>query len=346
MPNTVPDTNEPVSIEVGADAFRYRVASRWPTLPADMNLVEVTAVATDSRGRVFVFNRGSHPVAIFSAEGDFIASWGAGLFARPHGITIGPDDAVYCVDDLDHTVKKFSLDGRLILKLGTSGQFSDTGATTVDFRNIQRAGPPFNFPTNLAISPNGDLYVADGYGNARIHRFTSDGTLVMSWGEPGSGPGQFHVPHGIAIDRRGTVYVADRENSRLQLFTADGEFLTEWTDIARPCQVFIDDNSNVYVAELGYRAGMWPGTHPPAPTATGGRLSIFDLHGKLLARWGGGENPCAAGDFFAPHDVWVDSHGDIYVSEVTMSAGGNRGLVDPHCHCVQKFIRLPETEVS
>jgi DNA-binding beta-propeller fold protein YncE len=216
----------------------------------------------------------------------------------------------------------------------------------VDFRNIQRPGPPFNFPTNLAISPNGDLYVADGYGNARIHRFSPDGTLLMSWGEPGSGPGQFHVPHGIAIDRHGTIYVADRENSRIQLFTAEGKFLTEWTDIARPCQVFIDDTSCVYVAELGYRAGMWPGTHPPTPAATGGRLSIFDIHGQLLARWGGGDNPCAPGDFFAPHDVWVDSRGDIYVSEVTMSAGGNRGLVDPRCHCIQKFIRLPKRDAS
>jgi DNA-binding beta-propeller fold protein YncE len=322
------------------------VASDWPALPAGMDLVEVTGVATDSLGRVYVFNRGQHPVAIFSAQGDFISSWGESVFVRPHGITIGPDDAVYCVDDLDHTVKKFTPEGQLILTLGTSGQFSDTGATTVDFRNIQRAGPPFNFPTNLAISATGDLYIADGYGNARIHRFSGDGELLTSWGEPGSGPGQFHVPHGIAIDQQGTVYVADRENSRLQMFTANGEFLNEWTSIARPCQVFIDGHSNVYVAELGYRAGMWPGTHPPTPTATGGRMSIFDLNGRLLARWGGGDHPCAPGDFFAPHDVWVDSRGDIYVGEVTMSAGGNRGLVDPHCHCLQKFVRLPEVDAS
>jgi DNA-binding beta-propeller fold protein YncE len=344
MSNTIPDTNERAAVVVGSGAFRYQVASIWPTLPADMDLIEVTAVSTDSRGRVYVFNRGIHPVAIFSAEGDFVSSWGEGLFTRPHGITIGHEDAVYCVDDLDHTVKKFTSDGRLTRKLGTSGQSSDTGATTVDFRNIRHAGPPFNFPTNLAISPNGDLYVADGYGNARIHRFSPDGKLLMSWGEPGSGPGQFHVPHGIAIDRQGTVYVADRENSRIQLFSSEGEFLTEWTDIARPCQVFIDEDSIVYVAELGYRAGMWPGTYPPTPAATGGQISIFDTHGQLLARWGGGDTPCAPGDFFAPHDVWVDSRGDIYVSEVTMSAGGNRGLVDPHCHSIQKFIRLPEVD--
>src|SRR5206468_503215 len=140
----------------------------------------------------------------------------------------------------------------------------------------------FHFPTNLAVGPNGDWYISDGYGNARIHRFSPDGKLKHSWGEPGSGPGQFHVPHGIAIDRQGIIYVADRENSRLQLFSPDGEFLNEWPDIARPCEVAIDDKGRVFLAELGYRAGMWPGTIAPSPNAPGGRVSIFDATGKLL----------------------------------------------------------------
>jgi DNA-binding beta-propeller fold protein YncE len=159
------------------------------------------------------------------------------------------------------------------------------------------------------------------------------------WGQPGTGPGEFRIPHGIAIDSAGTVYVADRENSRLQMFDANGELLAMWTDVARPCQVFIDREGKVYVAELGYRAGMWPGTTAPTPDATGGRVSIFDRTGQLLARWGGGENPTAAGDFFAPHDVAVDSRGDVYVAEVTMSAGGNRGLVSADCHSLRKFTR-------
>jgi DNA-binding beta-propeller fold protein YncE len=183
------------------------------------------------------------------------------------------------------------------------------------------------------------LYVSDGYGNARIHKFTADGGLLLSWGEPGVGPGQFHVPHGIAVDRNGTVYVADRENCRLQLFDPDGKFISEWTDVARPCEVFIDGQDNVWVAELGFRAGMWAGTTAPTPDATGGRVSVFNSQGQLKARWGGGTNPCAPGDFFAPHDVWIDSHGDVYISEVVMSAGGARGLVSPTCHTLQKFVR-------
>jgi DNA-binding beta-propeller fold protein YncE len=301
--------------------------------------VEVAAVATDSRDRVYVFNRGPRPVIVCSPEGDVLHTWGEGQFARAHGITIGPDDAVWCVDDFDHTVRKFTTDGRLLMTLGESGRFADTGATTVDFRTIRRSGPPFNFPTNLAISPDGVLYVSDGYGNARVHRFSPAGELLGSWGEPGGGPGGFRIPHGIAIDTAGRVYVADRENSRIQRFSPEGEFLDQWTDVARPCEVFLDRQGIVYVAELGYRAGMWPGTEPPHADVTGGRLSLFNQEGRLLARWGGGENPCAAGDFFAPHDVWVDSRGSIYVSEVVQSAGGNRGLVPPDCHTLQKFTR-------
>ena len=315
----------------------FRTLSDWAQLPEGWSFGEVTATAIDSRDRVFVFNRGAHPLQIFDRDGRFLESWGESLFARPHGITIAPDDTVWCVDDLDHTVKKFSPRGELLLQLGTSGRHSDTGATTVDYRTILHEAGPFNFPTNLALAANGELYITDGYGNARVHRYSPEGELISSWGEPGAGPGQFHLPHGIAIAKDGTVFVADRENSRLQLFDPAGRYLDEWTDIARPCQVFIAPDERVYVAEVGYRAGMWPGTHPPTPSARGGCVSIFDRTGHLQARWGGGDDPCAPGDFFAPHDIKVDRNGAIYVSEVVLSAGGNRGLIDPSCHTLQKF---------
>ena len=322
----------------------FEADDQWAKPPSGWAWKEATSVAVDLRDRVFVFSRGDHPLMIFDRDGTFVASWGEGVFARAHGICIGPDDSVYCTDDLDHTVRKFTPDGTLMMTLGTSGKPSDTGATSIDYRTITHAGPPFHFPCNVALAPTGEIYVCDGYGNARVHKFTHDGKLLFSWGEPGSGPGQFHIPHGIAVDRHGTVYVADRENSRIQLFSADGNYLSEWTDIARPCQVFIHRDGTVYVAELGYRAGMWSGTSAPTPDATGGRVSLFDSHGKLLARWGGGDNPTAAGDFFAPHDICVDSHGNVYVAEVTMSAGGNRGLVSADCHSLQKFSPTMKTE--
>jgi DNA-binding beta-propeller fold protein YncE len=310
-------------------------------LPAGWSLVEVAGVATDSTGQVLVFNRGQHPVIVFDREGRFVRSWGEGVFVRPHGITVGPDDSVYCVDDMGHAVRKFSLDGRLLLTLNTSGQPSDTGAQGFDYRTIKRAAGPFNCPTNLALAANGDMYVADGYGNARIHRYSAAGRLLGSWGSPGAGPGQFNLPHGIAVDRGGTVYVADRENSRLQLFSPSGEFLNQWTDVVRPCQVRVDGHDHVFVAELGYRAGMYSGNKPPvsAGQPTGGRLSIFNARGELQARWGGGDHPCAAGDFLAPHDVWIDPFGDIYVGEVIVSAGYQGGPAAADCHALQKFVR-------
>jgi len=319
--------------------YGYEANANWHKLPPGVSWSEVAGVAVDSRDHVFVFNRGEHPVIIFDRDGNVQSMWGEGQFTRPHGITIGPDDSVYCTDDLGHTVRKFTPDGRLLMTLGTPGKSSDTGATSIDYRTIKYAGPPFHYPTNVALAENGDLFISDGYGNARVHHFSPDGKLLNLWGEPGSGKGQFHVPHGIAIDVAGFVWVADRENSRIQIFYPDGRFHAEWTDAARPSQLCFDRNGNVYVAELGFKAGMWPGTTAPYANAPGGRVSIFDAKRELLARWGGGDNPCAPGDFFAPHDICVDSRGDIYVAEVTWLAGGNRGLVPADCHALQKFTK-------
>ena len=326
-------------IQVGSGSFHYHVDEAWAKFPCAGVEGEAVGVACDSKDRVYVFLRGPRPVQVFERDGTPVASWGEGVFVRPHGIFIGPDDTVYCTDDFGHAVTVFSPDGKLRLTLGTVGKPSDTGATSIDYRTIKRPAGPFNFPTNLAVGPTGDLYVADGYGNARIHRFAPDGRLLSSWGEPGSGPGQFYVPHGLAVDQAGIVYVADRENSRIQLFDAAGKYLREWTDVARPCQLYIDRAGWVYIAELGYRAGRWPGTGSHQPGQTGGRVSVFDRQGKLHVRWGGGENPCAAGDFFAPHGIWADSRGDLYVAEVTLSGGVRQGIVPGSCHSFQKFVR-------
>ena len=338
MTTTVPHGVSPV----GTAPFRYEALAEWERLPQGWRFVEAAAVATDSKDRVYVFNRGDHPVVVFDREGNFLSSWGEGTFVRAHGVFIGPDDSVYCVDDCDHTVRKYTPEGRLLLTLGLSGRPSDTGVDpkNYDYRTLRQAGPPFNHPTNLALSPAGEIYVADGYGNARVHKFSADGRLLFSWGDGGSGPGQFHLPHGIAVDREGIVYVADRENSRIQLFSPEGKFLSEWTDVARPCQMFFDREGFMFVAELGFRVGLRLVLNPPAPGATGGRVSVFDPKGRLQARWGGGEKPCAPGDFCAPHGIWVDSRGSVYVAEVVWTSGVNCGLFPPDCHTLQKFVPL------
>lgn len=301
---------------VGGRSHRFRVHTNWEQLPAGWQLNEAVGVAIDSQDRVFVFSRSAHPVTIFDRQGRFLAAWGEGMFSRPHGIYIGADDAVWCTDDYHQVVRKFTPDGKLLLTLGTPEQPSDTGLADLDYRTIRQAAGPFNLPTNVALSAAGEIYVSDGYGNARVHKFSPDGRLLLSWGEPGTGPGQFALPHGVGVGRDGTVYVSDRENSRVQLFSPDGRYLDQWTDVVRPCLTVCDADDNVYVSEMGFRVGMYPGNHPPGPNASGGRVSIFNRRGELLARWGGGLRPGTAGDFFAPHGIALDSRGDLYLGEV------------------------------
>jgi len=321
---------------VGDGEFVYQADASCVRLPDGADPGEAVGVAVDSQDRLFVFNRGgTQPVMVFDRDGSFVQMWGADQFVRPHGIFIGPDDSVYLTDDQDHTVRKFTPDGQLLMTLGTRGEASDTGVENSDYRTMQRPGPPFNLPTNLALAPDGTIYVSDGYGNCCVHKFSSEGELLHSWGASGDGPGEFQIPHGIGVDHSGRVVVADRENSRLQWFTPDGDFVEQWTDVARPCNVFFDDDDNVYVAELGWHAG----TPDPRPDETGGRVSIFSRDGSLLARWGGGKNPYAAGDFIAPHDIWLNSRGDLYVGEVSISAAAARGLVNEDCPSLQKFVK-------
>src|SRR5437667_128560 len=269
-------------------------------------------------------------------DGGFLRSWGEGLFSlRTHGITIGPDDSVYCVDDGGHSVRKFTPDGGLLLTIGPSGMPSDSGYDGKTLATIARGAPPFNRPTNLALTKNGDLYVSDGYGNSRVHRFTAAGDLVLSWGEPGSGPGEFRLPHGIGIHDDGRVFVCDRENDRIQIFDPDGVYLGEIVDVQRPTQL-VFRHGLMYVAELGWRAGQRSFRNGPIARDLPSRSRLLDESGRVTARFGGAD-PCAPGSFCAAHGIAVDEEGDLYVAEVTWTIGGSAGLVPPDCHTFQKL---------
>jgi DNA-binding beta-propeller fold protein YncE len=225
-------------------------------------------------------------------------------------------------------VRKFSPDGSLIMTLGTEGRPSDTGYVEQpdllsSLATITHAGPPFNRPTGVAFSSAGDIYVTDGYGNARVHRFSQDGRLLKSWGGPGTSAGQFRLPHNIWIDRHDHVWVPDRENSRIQIFDADGVFLTQWTDVVRPTDVFIDDNDIVYVPEIGHVGGAGP------------RVSLFTIDARPVTRWGCTPKDHQTDLFVSPHAIAVDSHGDVYVGEVALTHSG----IDRGNRVVQKFCR-------
>jgi len=180
-------------VSAGTDKIDYEVVRGWEQLPEGWSFVEVAGVATDSEDRVYAFSRGDHPVLVFDRDGHFLDAWGAGVFTNAHGICIGPDDTVYCADNMDHTLRIFRPDGTLVRTLGNAGVASDTGF--VAWTNpVERAAGPFNMVTNAAPGPDGRLYVSDGYGNARVHVFDPDGQHLFSWGEPGTGPGQFRLP--------------------------------------------------------------------------------------------------------------------------------------------------------
>ena len=318
-------------------ARRYQVVEGWEQLPKGYVHRDVAGVAVDGEDRVFLICRGDHPIIVYDQKGNFQRSWGEGEFTyRTHGITIAPDGTVWATDDGNHTVRQFTPTGKLLLTLGTLNTPSDTGYDGKDSINIPRAAGPFNRPTNLAVGPKGDLYVSDGYGNCRVHQFSPTGTLKRSWGVSGKGPGQFHLPHGIAVDTDGRVYVCDRENDRIQIFSPDGEFLSEWTDTQRPTHLVFDKDGRAHVSELWWHKGQTSQRHGPIVDPRPGRVSVFDRDGKLLARWGG-PDATAAGSFAAPHGLAVDSRGDVYVSEVTWTFAVSRGLAPEGTHTFQKF---------
>ena len=331
----------------------FEIVEEWESRPMHLEHLDVSDVAVDSQDRVYLLTRFDARVIVYARDGSFLHSWGDGAFThRPHGITIGADDTVYVVDEDDHTVKKFTVDGKPLGVIGRSGVASDTGAdwTLPDMRerlaSVRYGGPPFNHPTALAIAPNGDLFVADGYANARVHKFSREGELIMSWGEPGREPGQFHIPHAVCVAPDARVLVADRENDRIQLFTENGEFIEQWTDVQRPTAIAIDGERHVIVAELSWLAGQDSGRYGRAVRTMPSRMSVLDANGNVMSRFGSGP-PCDAGQFAAPHGIALDSRGDMYVAEVTYSFAKNwlgrddRTGYDPQqCHTIQKFARV------
>ncbi len=257
----------------------------------------------DSKDRVYAFNRGAHPMIVFDRDGNFIRSFGEGLFSRAHGLSIDGDDNLYCTDDGDHTVRKFTPEGTVLLTISLPKRPTPF-----------MSGEPFNRCTHTALSPSGEIYVSDGYGNARVHKYTPDGRLIRSWGEPGSDPGQFNIVHNIATDADGFVYVADRENHRVQIFDGNGRYETQWNNLHRPCALCAcgAGRRTFIIGELG--PGMPVNLNVPN---LGPRLTITDAGGQRLARLGGEHGPgLETGRFLAPHGLAIDSRGDIYVGEV------------------------------
>ncbi|HEV8195534.1 MAG TPA: peptidyl-alpha-hydroxyglycine alpha-amidating lyase family protein [Gemmatimonadales bacterium] len=299
----------------------YRVVHGWPVLPESEMLGITSAVAVDSHNHVFVLDRrervwpnsdtldtapiDSATVRVFDGPtGVRLAEWGAGTFAMPHGITIDASDHVWLTDVALHQVYKYSHDGKLLLAVGVRGV---PGEDTVHF----------NRPSGVVAAPDGSFFVSDGYGNNRVMAFAPDGRFLFQWGTKGSGPGQFDLPHGIARDPAGRLYVSDRSNGRVQIFDAGGRYLKEWKSpaLASPNNVAFAPDGNALVVDDGGKVLI--------PDRSG--IAVLGPDGSFIGRFGRFGN--YDGQFVAVHSVAVGPDGAVYVAD----ADGKR---------VQKFVRV------
>lgn len=253
-------------------------------IPSSVRVDSVSAVEVDSKGRIYVLHRGEPPLLQFDKNGRYIKGWGEGTFKVAHGLRIGPDDSIWTTDNQLHVIRKFSPEGQLLLTLGETGI---GGGDETHFRS----------PDDLVFSSKGEIYVADA-GNGRVVRLNKDGKFLSQWGTKGPksqphGPSQFAAAHGIAIDKQDRIFVADRGNKRIQVFSPGGEFIAEWTGFGQPFGALV----------VGQELLVSDGD-----AHTISHLSLKD--GKLAKQWGGPET------LKLPHLMAVDPRGNLYVAEV------------------------------
>ncbi len=262
----------------------YVVDPDWPRLPVGWTFEETPGVAVDAREHVFVFHRGKHSIIEFDKAGNVVRSWGDGTFVRPHGLRFDPDGNLWAADDQGHIVVKMDALGRVRMVLGrknTKGETNDT----------------FNRPTDLAFAPNGDFYVSDGYGNSRVVKFTKEGKFITAWGKKGAGEGEFNLPHAVALDKRGRVYVGDRENHRMQIFDANGKFITQWKHVGSPWGIVVLPDQTILMCD-GHNNRILQ------LSPNGDVLGVLGEAGKLPGQL----------DFV--HHMAVGPSGNIYTAEI------------------------------
>ena len=267
-------------LHFGTGDYTYELVRPFGKLPANMEYGNTSHVAVDSQDRVYICQRKDPPVIIFDGDGNYLTSWGDGLVLDVHGVYITPSDDVFIIDRDAHEVLKFDTEGKVLLKIGT--------------RDKAALQAPFNHPADVAISPTGEIYIADGYGNSSVHKFSAEGEHLLSWGAAGAGPGEFTTPHGIWVDGQHRVYVADRENNRVQVFDREGGYITQWRDFYHPMDIWMDREGAFFVTDQ-------------TP-----RLTVLSGDGEMVAR---GRSPDAG------HGLYGDSRGNLYFS------GNARGVV-------------------
>lgn len=302
------------------NGISFELIPEYGNFPAEFEFSMYSGGCCDKEDNLFMMCRDTdHPVVMLDADGNFVKSFGKGLFKEVHSLCVTPQDTLLCVDTGLHVVRELSKDGELLRDLGNLGVPSDSGFEKDIWRRRQRAGkivptdvlfdkgwsfwmgvetikraaPPFNRPTGVCVGPKGDIFVSDGYGNAAIHRFAQDGTLLKTWGGPGDEPGKFYIPHSLWVDRMNRVWVGDREANSIHVFDADGEILGYMNEnLYQPTAIWSNDQY-VYVAERG------------------GGLTIFNMEMEVVAQLGFYNSPIRA------HGMCGNSKGELFLMPLT-----------------------------
>ena len=297
----------------GSPTLAYKEVPDWPIQATNAagkpggpwNFIQVSGVAVEAGGRVLVLHRGAYPILEFESDGKFVRSWGNGMFSEgkvaaiapplrvpgqsaysavygpagcdscgAHNVRVDPDHNLWAINATGQTIYKMDPQGKVIMQLGQKG-VSGTGHTT------------FNLPTDVGFAPNGDFYVTDGYANARVVKFSHDGKYLLEWGSRGKGPGQFELPHNVVVDAQGRVYVTDRENRRIEVFDANGEFLAQWPTVEGISGLFMTKDQQIWAGAV-----------------------LLDLKGQVVGKLPGGS---ASGG----HGVAISDSGDVYLAQLS-----------------------------
>lgn len=264
--------------------LNYRVVESFFQLPPNFNFAEVSGVALDKNGHIFVFNRGLYPLMEFTEQGNFIRTIGDGLFEGAHGLRIDPNGNLWTTDVTTHLVLRLNPGGHVTMVLGRKGRAGETDML-------------FNQPTDIGFGPGGEIFVTDGYGNSRVVKFDRNGNFMKAWGKKGNGPGEFNLPHTIVVDPAGKVYVGDRDNMRIQIFDRDGNFITQWNHAGSPWGLDLTQDGILFMSD-GYA----------------NRVVKLDTTGKILGTFGAPGK--IAGCFAFAHGIAVGKNGELFVSEI------------------------------
>ncbi|MEE3368583.1 MAG: peptidyl-alpha-hydroxyglycine alpha-amidating lyase family protein [Planctomycetota bacterium] len=292
-----------VSLSLG-----YQLDATWPRQRSGYAWEAMAGIAVDPAGLIWTLNRGEMPVQVYNTDGKLVRQWGAGMFQSPHQLSIGPRGHIWIADSHDHVVYQFAPDGTRLRTLGIPGEFGD------DERH-------FKMPTDVVETKAGDVFISDGYRNNRVVHYNGQGKFVKQWGTLGVAPGEFSLPHSIDVDSQGRLYVADRNNARVQIFDQAGKFLAQWQNLMVPWTVRVTDRDEVYVC--GASPSRWRKEDIQLGIPPKDQLVMkLDTSGRILSWWQfplgqwGADKQARPGTLAWVHGLGIDSKGNLYLGDI------------------------------